>query len=194
MLAPKVLVLTGFPGLAPGVLIHGSMEHQKRLSKLLFSCLILIFMTVPSLAQGNLFDPARIWGHVFAAPGAFTDFDNAIDNFHLGGGVAGIGSSGLGGHAELGISGPFENFWDGFGVFSTGLTFAFKPDSRTVPFVNGGYTLVFRSGSANGIHFGGGVNHWFNETWGIGIEGRDHIILEGETIHIIQARVSLLIR
>ena len=170
------------------------MNYQFLFLKVVLTCLIAALTSTSSLAQGSFFDPARIWGHVFAAPGALTDFDAAGDNLHLGGGVAGIASSGFGAHAEIGISGPFENFWDGVGVFSTGLTFGFRPEGRTVPFVNGGYTLLFRSGTASGIHFGGGVNHWFNDHWGIGIEGRDHVVLEGETFHILQARISLLIK
>lgn len=165
-----------------------------KVSQFFFAGLVFGFLGSSIFAQGNLFDPAKIWGHAFVAPGAATDFDDGTAFLHLGVGFAAVASNGLGGHAELGYAAPFEAFSEGVGVFSPGLLYAFNHEEKTVPFVVGGYSLLFRTGTASGIHFGMGVNHWFNEHLGITIEGRDHVVLQGETFHILEARVGILFR
>jgi hypothetical protein len=62
----------------------------------------------------------------------------------------------------------------------------FRPrrgQQKLVPFVTGGYTLFFRSRTANGFNFGSGVNYWFREHPGLGLEFRDNLWTTWGTAH-----------
>jgi hypothetical protein len=47
--------------------------------------------------------------------------------------------------------------------------------ARIDPFVTGGYTLAFRSGTLNFGNVGGGANVWLKERLGLRVEFRDHV-------------------
>jgi hypothetical protein len=57
-----------------------------------------------------------------------------------------------------------------------------------------GYTLFFRSGTANGFNFGGGVNYWFREHLGLRLEFRDNVSTTWDTEHYLGFRVGLAFR
>jgi len=44
---------------------------------------------------------------------------------------------------------------------------------KFVPFANAGYTLAFRSGTANFAHIGAGIIYWFNDDIGFRFEWRN---------------------
>lgn len=44
---------------------------------------------------------------------------------------------------------------------------------KLVPFANAGYTLAFRSGTANFAHIGAGIIYWFNDDIGFRFEWRN---------------------
>ena len=74
--------------------------------------------------------------------------------------------------AELGVVGS----WSNYGMFSVNGYYHFADRSARVdPFVTGGYSLGFRSGTLNFGNFGGGVNLWLRESLGMRIEFRDHV-------------------
>jgi hypothetical protein len=139
-------------------------------------------------------DSRRSWAHVFGGVGAITDGGDAEAVLHLGGGGEGLLAGGLGITGELGYLSTFQNFSGGIGVFSVGGLYAFNRDRTTVPFVTGGYTLFFRSGTENGFFFGGGVNRWLGERWGIRIEGRDQVFATDTGVHTIEVRFAILLR
>lgn len=71
-----------------------------------------------------------------------------------GGGEALIKRVGIGG--ELGYLTPWESLSSGLGVGSLNGSFNLKP-GKISPFVTGGYTLFFRTGTANGISSASGL-------------------------------------
>jgi hypothetical protein len=144
----------------------------------------------PLLAQ----DEPRAWAHVFGGFGAITSSGDSEAVLHIGGGGEGLLAGGLGVTGELGYLSSFQDFSGGIGVFSVGAMYVFNRDRKTVPFVNGGYTLFFRSGTENGFFFGGGVNHWIGESWGIRIEGRDQVFACDTGVHTIEARFAIILK
>ncbi|MBI4904681.1 MAG: hypothetical protein HY820_13660 [Acidobacteria bacterium] len=102
-------------------------------------------------------------------------------------GGAGIGQTAVGGDigvykgagAGLELAGvyPFRCGTCAIGAFSLGGNYHFnagRKDTRWDPYVVGGYTLFFRSGVANGYHYGAGIGYWFNRHFGVRAEFRDH--------------------
>jgi len=125
---------------------------------------------------------ATVWGqqsngYVFFAPGGVTVGSHTSMTLHAGVGGEGILGKGLGVGAEIGALGPKEDFSCAVGVFSANGYYHFihGRDRRADPFVTGGYTLAFRSGSANLFNLGGGVNYWFSERLGLRVEVRDQV-------------------
>ena len=114
-------------------------------------------------------------GHVFIAPGA-TSGDGVTATLHFGGGGDVLVYKGLAAGAELGYLAPVQSLGDGFGIFSANLSYYFAGrQRRLVPFVTGGYSLAFRSGTASGGNFGGGVEYWLRDHVGLRFEFRDHV-------------------
>lgn len=177
--------------------------------KLIFILVVLVATTTAVFAQGNSTkssSPAkssnsgsehRGYGYVFAAPGVVTDGDYGTATMHFGVGGEGLIKGGFGVGAEIGGLAPTQSFNEGFGVLSAGANYHFLKASQSgkvVPFVNGGYTMFFRSGVANGGHFGGGVNYWFKERVGVRFEVRDHIVAEAPGTHFLGFRFGLTFR
>jgi hypothetical protein len=158
---------------------------------------VLVIIMATSVLTGSTVlgqDETRVWGQFFGGVGAITDGEDVQGVMHFGGGGEGLLAGGFGVTAELGYLANIEGFSGGIGVFSAGGMYAFNRDRKTVPFVNGGYTLFFREGSENGFFFGGGVNHWIGESWGIRIEGRDQVMAGCTDVHTIEARVAIVLR
>jgi hypothetical protein len=103
---------------------------------------------------------------------------------------------GLGVGGELGYVTPWHAFSNGLGVLSADGSYHFNRSEKVVPFVSSGYTLLFRSGSINGVNFGGGVNYWFRERVGLRLEFRDQVGLSGggSTTHFYGFRVGMSFR
>ena len=156
------------------------------------AALLVIALTTSSqvLAQNE----ARSWAQFFGGVGAITSSGDSQAVLHIGGGGEGLLAGGFGLTGELGYLSNFQDFSGGIGVFSAGGMYAFNRERKTVPFVNGGYTLFFRSGTENGFFFGGGVNHWMGEQWGIRIEGRDQVWASDTGIHTLEVRFALLLK
>ena len=172
---------------------------QKNLWSLLSSLLVLLLFAATSAEAQTATQAARQareaggQGYLFVAPGG----DGNDGTLHLGGGGEGIFKNGASVGAELGYLGPMERLDNGLGVFSVNGGYHFKAASRsgkTVPFLTVGYTGFFRNGYANGINYGGGVNYWFNERVGLRIDFRDHVFLESNATHFLNARIGLTFR
>ncbi len=159
-----------------------------------FAILTTLLLVSPCLLRGQGVDnsakPAA--GFVFAAPGAFVG--DGREFLHFGGGGEGLLKGGFGATAELGYLARPDALDGGIGLFSAGALYQFGPKRKTVPFVTGGYSMAFRSGSANLMHVGGGLVRWVGSHWGLRIEGRDHFRPQTSDFHTLEIRVGVQIR
>jgi hypothetical protein len=99
------------------------------------------------------------------------------DVLSFGGGGEGFLWKGLAVGTDLNYLAPRHDTGEGIGLWN--LTGGWHFTNRTreqkvVPFLSGGYTLAFRSGTANLINYGGGINYWFRPRLGLRIEVRDY--------------------
>lgn len=134
-------------------------------------------------------------GYVFVAPSGFTSGSTA--GVHIGGGGEGLVYKGLGVGGEIGYAFPGESPDNGLGIASVNGSYHFKNASasgKVVPFVTGGYTLLFRSATANAFNFGGGVNYWFKERLGLRLEFRGHVPERNEISQVYGFRIGLSFR
>ena len=138
------------------------------------------------------------YGYVFGAPGVGLTFCGCGNEatVSLGAGAEGLLKGGFG----LGIDGgyffsPSAGAQYGIGLVSPSALYQFKTRGKTNPFVLGGYTLAFRNGTANLVHFGGGINRWLSGHWGLRLEVRYLMSPEyPRDAGALQFRVGALIR
>jgi hypothetical protein len=93
---------------------------------------------------------------------------------------------------EVGYLTTRHNFDGGFGLASINGSYHFNQRARLVPFVTGGYSLIFRSGTGNLGNFGGGVNWWVRPRMGLKVEFRDHV--HSDTLHLWGFRFGVTFR
>ena len=107
---------------------------------------------------------------------------NSTASFQVGAGGEGLVYKGLGLGAQIGYLAPFRAGGDGFGIFSADGSYHFQHSKlKLVPFVIGGYSVAFRSGtSSSGGNFGGGVQYWMKDHLGLRFEFRDHVFSSEE--------------
>ncbi len=151
--------------------------------------------TASTKATPSANEPGHSYGYVFAAPGGTSGGGGGT--LHIGGGGEGVFKNGAGIGAELGYVSPFESVRDGLGLFSINGSYHFLKSSKSgkvVPFVTGGYTGFFRSGYANGVNFGAGVNYWFKRRVGLRVEFRDNLFVQDGSAHLLNVRVGLTFR
>ena len=125
--------------------------------KICFGLLFSVLASASAFAQTSEEHKGR--GYVFFAPGVTSL--GGMGTMHIGGGGEGLVHKGLGVGAELGYMAPWRGFGEGIGAFSPNASYHFlsrNAEAKAEPFVTGGYTLFFRSGTANGLNFGAGVN------------------------------------
>jgi hypothetical protein len=151
--------------------------------------LLLFAVCAAAMAQGTS-------GYVFAAPGGLTVVGHTLSTLQLGGGVDAVFWKGLGVGAELSAIGPTSDLSSVVGMFSPNGTYHFvhEKDRKVDPFVTAGYTLLFRSGTANLVNFGAGLNYWFRDHAGLRVEFRDHVYTRGATLHYWGVRLGLSFR
>lgn len=134
-------------------------------------------------------------GYVFFAQGAIVGDGYSTATAHFGGGGEGFLYKGLGLGVEGGYLTPWQDFGSGIGVVSVNGSYHFNRDRKLSSFVSGGYSLGFRSDTANLFNLGGGVNYWFGDKVGLRLEFRDHIYSERESNeHYLSARIGLSFR
>ncbi len=136
-------------------------------------------------------------GYVFFAPGGLTAERQTVMTLHAGGGLDAIVAKGVGLNLELGGLWPRKCFSDCvMGVFSPGGVFYFRGGTgrKLDPFVNGGYSLMFRGDRENLFYFGGGANYWISENVGLRMEFRDHVLNHDTTAHFWSFRLGLAFR
>ena len=125
----------------------------------------------------------RTHGYVFAAPGGVNGVDGAGSTLHFGGGgELGLpGRLGLGG--EVGVLSPGGKVLSSIGVASANAFLHFGPKGKIDPYVTGGYSRFFRSGTGDGGNVGFGVNLWLLRSLGLKLEFRDHVVSSGGAIN-----------
>ena len=115
---------------------------------------------------------------------------------HFGGGGEAYVYKGLGFGAEIGYLSPIKALDQGLGCLSINGLYAFRGSAggKVVPFISGGYSLLFRSGTLNAVNFGGGINYWFTRKVGLRLEFRDHVSPAYFQDHLLQGRVGITVR
>jgi len=160
----------------------------------LLACSILVLLPAIGSAQDEQSDQ-YIQGYAFVAPGIAVG-DGSAGFLHLGGGGEVSLYKGIGFGGELGYMAPFESMSSGLGVLSVnGLyTFERRGGAKLEPFVTGGYSLIFRSGSVNAMNIGGGANYWFNNKVALRLELRDHFSPSHMDDHLVAGRIGFSFR
>ena len=155
-------------------------------------CMLLcsfLFFLAPTATLGEEMNKENGQGYAFAGFGAVNASDSTL---HFGGGVEPILYKGLGFGVEVGYLGPTRHLDQGIGILSLDGQYTFNTGSSTKlrPFLTGGYTLAFRSGTANAVNFGGGLHYWFAERVGLRLEFRDHASTQLWNTHAWQGRIG----
>jgi hypothetical protein len=156
---------------------------------------IFLLALVPGLALGQSSDRRSGWGYGYGGVGGTTgDFSDSFYNF--GGGGEALIYKGFGVGADLGYVAPTGGISEGVGAFSVNGAYHFggrNPDRKVVPFVTGGYSLLFREGAVSGGNIGGGVQYWASDRLGMRFEVRN-IIVSSDSPHFVGLRVGLTFR
>jgi hypothetical protein len=164
------------------------------MKKIFWLTLCFAVLTGWAYPQSGEIHPKQSYGYALFTPGAYLG-DGAAATLTLGAGAEGLIKGGFGAGADVSyLFYPKGGFSEGIGLFSPGVFYQFNPSRKTVPFVTGGYSLAFRDGTFNLIHYGGGFNHWFNNHWGMRFEVRNHTQTSSAQYHLLQFRVAFLLR
>lgn len=101
---------------------------------------------------------------------------------------------GLGAGVEMGYVGPFPNGFDyGIGLVSFNAVYDVpaRSNSRTAPFVTGGYTTTaFRGEQTNLLNAGGGIHYRLRDGLALRLELRDHF-QPRDGVQLWSARIGL---
>jgi hypothetical protein len=162
----------------------------------------LIGVPAPALAQAAAGAPVKPVGGLgygfFGIGAASTDY-GSIGSWHVGGGGEAVFWDELGIGAEIGCQSLWEEPPDRFGMLSVNGAYHFNSAAgagKWRPFVTGGYTLIFDSGSTGNLfNIGAGVDYWFRRKVGVRVEFRDHIWTPGEiTVQYLGVRFGVTFR
>lgn len=162
--------------------------------KAMMLTVMMALMSVIGQAQSG--SDSKGIGYLFGAPGVSAN-GGSTATLHIGVGGEGLVYKGLGVGGEIGYLAPTRSLGDGFGVLSVNGSYHFlnaTSSGKVVPFVTGGWSLAFRSGSSNGVNFGGGVDYWFKDRVGLRFEVRDHLFNDFSSTHFVGFRVGLSFR
>jgi hypothetical protein len=134
-------------------------------------------------------------GYFFLAPGLITGGGSSTGTLNFGGGFEVFAYKGLAAGAEAGYLAPRQYLNDGIGLASVDGSYHFGRTSKISPFVTGGYSIGFRSGHANMVNFGGGLQYWFSRRTALRLEFRDHLYRNSYAdVHSIGCRIGLSLR
>ncbi|MGA9773379.1 MAG: hypothetical protein WBV94_30390 [Blastocatellia bacterium] len=148
---------------------------------------IVFIILAQGLAFGQRSSERKAWVYGFGGVGGGSDFDqNAVIN--AGGGVEGHFGNGAGIGAELGYIASTRSTGSGFGLVSVNGSYHFNRSGKAVPFLTGGGSVAFAG--AGGGNFGGGLNYWMTNRFGLRFEVRDHVF-SSDRAHTVVFRVGL---
>jgi len=141
----------------------------------------------------------RAQGYAFFAPsGVFTKYGHT-GTVHFGGGGEALVYKGIGIGAELGYLAPWKYMGSGIGMLSVDGSYHFTRNRKVSPFITGGYSLAFRDGHINLVNFGGGMNWWVTDRFGLRLEFRDHLYRQTrmyptQNVHYLGGRIGVAFR
>jgi hypothetical protein len=121
--------------------------------------------------------------HVYALAGLGHSSGGA-NQFQIGGGADVLVFNGLS------IGGEYSRATGqtGFNLFSANGSFHFLTRGKSGgfdPFAGGGYSRFFTSGvGANAANFGGGLNYWLSDGFGLRFDLRDHVNGSGSFVGV----------
>ena len=136
-------------------------------------------------------------GIFFVAPGGVTGGGSTLRTYSVGGGIERLLVHGIGAGAELeGVIPGAGRASDSVGIFSLNGSYHIWQDRRLDPFATMGYSLLFRTSTANMFNYGGGVNYWFKDNLGVQVAIRDHVSGNsgGPAVHYWGIRIGLTVR
>jgi hypothetical protein len=162
------------------------------MNKLIFVISLAVLLPFGASAQSK---ERHGQGYVFVAPTTTSEGGAFI---HIGAGGEGLVYKGLGVGGEAGYVGAAQGLSDGGFIISPNVSYNFLSASKSgkfVPFVTGGYSVVIGDGGVgSAINFGGGMNWWFSNHFGLRLEVRDHIPPQAASFHIVGVRIGLSFR
>ncbi|MCZ6485751.1 MAG: hypothetical protein O6826_08640 [Acidobacteria bacterium] len=158
---------------------------------------LLLFPAMGEAQEGE--EQPRGQGYVFFAPGK--GYPGGTGTLHFGGGGERVLYKGLAVGGDIGyLFFPEGGFGAGIGLLSASGSYDFRniqSFKKLVPFVTAGYSLAFRSGTANLFQFGGGVTNWFTDRIWFRLEFRDTVapnFCGCGTGHMLQLRAGFTFR
>ena len=159
-------------------------------------CIVLFALAVPAIAQNP---EANYYGHGYVQFGIGRCSNIPCGTVHtLGAGGEVFVYRGLAAGGEGGYGWAQDALSAGAGLFSAGPSYHFKGQGhsrRVVPFVGGGYSMLFRQMSVNGGNLGAGITIWPAQHVGIRLEGRwYHFTIAGLAANITAARFGVSFR
>jgi hypothetical protein len=168
------------------------------MGKAILGIVVLLASCIVASAQQSGSYVYAVTGPVVVPRSAFTRWDGTF--IHAGGGGEARLTNRFGLGGELGVLKPVTNQY----AITTGLAsvtpayhFFARSSNRTIdPFVNGGFSVLFKSGAEVAMHYGGGLNYWVHRRIGLRLEFRHHLWSPeaGEAIHLIGFRVGIAFR
>ena len=135
----------------------------------------LALFAAPAWAQEHAGPTTRVTG--FAAPGILVADGILVEEFsplRLGGMIEHVWSNGLGFAIDVSYLTTFEEIGDsGVTMIASAILYEFHTEGPVKPYVRGGPSLVVgQGGGAFLVHYGGGINYWIKESFGLKVEGR----------------------
>ncbi|HST20247.1 MAG TPA: outer membrane beta-barrel protein [Blastocatellia bacterium] len=149
---------------------------------------IVFIVLAQGLALGQSKSERKAWVYGFGGIGGGSDF-NSDAVIHVGGGGEGYFGNGVGIGAEIGYLASTRNTGNGIALASVNGSYHFNRSGKARPFLTGGASIAGAGFTAGGGNFGGGVNYWMNNRFGLRFEVRDHIF-SSDTTHTVVFRVG----
>ncbi len=134
--------------------------------------LSLLLLAPLAMAGGDSYIQAGIGGCSVGVDSWFHSGCGLVT--HIGGGGEGFVYRGLAIGGEGGWGWVDGHFRDGVALASANASYHFGRDRSLVPFITGGYSLLFRDFHANGFNLGGGATWWAARHVGLRFDGRLH--------------------
>ncbi len=166
------------------------------MNRLVGTVLLIGLLPLSAAAQNSNYSKQD--GYFYIAPGVRTGLHmDTVRATQGGGGAEGFVTPNLGAELDLGALKASDALW--LGAFSPNFVARFRvknQEKRVEPFVTGGYTVFFRSGSASGYNFGGGFHYWFSRHVGLRFEARDSVwvTLGAPDLHFVGLRIGMAFR
>ena len=158
-----------------------------------FFCLAWVpALAAQAMPEGPAAEKPRPQGYTFF--GVSSAAGELPGLLNLGGGGEGFIHKGLAAGGDITYLFPNTSFGNGIGIASGNLSYHFQgldSNRRWIPFVTGGYSLGFRSGTTGLVNYGGGVTYWFRPRWGARLEVRNH---QNPGVSVVAFRFGLSFR